>query len=655
MNNSAGIIGNSMYFNVHQHCKIVSDSSRNTSVLHLPYKFDYNESYSTAIGSSPHSVVLYFEDATIESNTYHVTHQVLGRPISFGGHMLDYFNNSAAPTQFDVHCYDNCADVELTSNCVLIDNTNTSTHRLILTGKQIVSTGHNVSLKLTSILETFNKKISALIVVGLVPCTPGYYYNKAYNCCVCYHHQEIVECHDDYNEIKRGYWFGIVEVHDRNIATVSLCPSRYCEFGNKRKETRQGYCIIPQQYDNQCRPHRIGVACGDCSSGYTLSYDSPDCISQHKCSPFITAVGVMLTILYWIAIVTAVFVLMFYKFQVSLGYLYGIIYFYSVVDILLDNNLYVTSGVFQLVAVLSSFAKLSPQLFGELCFIEGLSRIDQQFIHYSHAVAISLFLVVITVVARHFPRVAFYVRRCIIRVICLLLLLAYTSLASTSLQLLKPQHFAGVDEVFVYLSPSHKYLRGRHAFYGIVAALCGLFIVIGLPLLLLLQPFINSKVNFIKIMPLLEQAQSCYKSKYRYFASYYLICRLAIILIVFIGDSNYYSMLFYLQTACVVIAIIHTWIQPYNSEFLNALDGVILQILVLIVSVNSFTFLSSATSEIIAVLVVFPLLLYCITGIKKLIIYYRSRPTHIHYDYDDYDELQSYETDRRDGYMTYEG
>lgn len=205
----------------------------------------------------------------------------------------------------------------------------------------------------------------------------------------------------------------------------------------------------------------------------------------------------------------------------------------------------------------------------------------------------------------------------------------------------------------MYLSPSHKYLRGHHIFYGIVAALCGLFIVIGLPLLLLLQPFINSKVNFIKIMPLLEQAQSCYKSKYRYFASYYLICQLAIILIVFIGDSNYYGMLFYLQTACVVIAIIHTWVQPYNSEFLNALDGVILQILVLIVSVNSFTFLSSATSEIISVLVVLPLLLYCITGIKKLIIYYRSRSTHIHYDYDDYDQLQSYE--QQDGYMTCEG
>jgi len=443
--------------------------------------------------------------------------------------------------QFQVSCNNCDSSYEIRNHQIFVRN---DTEMITIAKSNKIDRDVTLEFNVTSFFPSGVKDLSATLSVTLSPCFSGYTHSANSKICECYQDDDdVIQCRRDGAnarvEIRQGYWFGSV----LEKRTVSLCPNFYCDFSD-RIETGNGYYNLPRELDDQCRPHRTGVACGDCSSGYTLSYDSPDCISQHKCSPFITAVGVMLTILYWIAIVTAVFVLMFYKFQVSLGYLYGIIYFYSVVDILLDNNLYVTSGVFQLVAVLSSFAKLSPQLFGELCFIEGLSRIDQQFIHYSHAVAISLFLVVITVVARHFPRVAFYVRRCIIRVICLLLLLAYTSLASTSLQLLKPQHFAGVDEVFVYLSPSHKYLRGRHAFYGIVAALCGLFIVIGLPLLLLLQPFINSKVNFIKIMPLLEQAQSCYKSKYRYFASYYLICRLAIILIVFIGDSNYYSMLF---------------------------------------------------------------------------------------------------------------
>jgi len=650
MNNSAGLIGNSMYFSVHQHCDIVPNPKSNNSILYLPYHFHYNESKSTAIASSPHSLVLYFDDVQVHANTYYVRDQVLGQPILFGGHVFDYFNHSAEPTQFDVRCYDNCTDIKLVDNRILVDNV--STLSLTLLGEKVVSDERNVSLKFTSILETFSDKIIVTVVVELIPCTPGYYYNASCNCCVCYHHQDIVECYSDYSEIKKGYWFGVV----KGTATVSLCPKRYCEFGKGRKETRQGYCIIPEQPVGQCRQRRTGAACGKCIPGYTLPYDSPDCISHHQCSPIMTTLVVVLTVLYWVAIVAIVFGIMFFQFQISSGYAYGIIYYYSVVDVVLESNPYVADGVFQFVSVLSSFAKLSPQLFGELCFVKNLTRIDQQFIHYSHAVAISLFLVIIIYVARYSPRIAYYVRHYIIRVICLLLLLAYTSLASISLQLLKPLTFAGVDGVYVYLSPDYKYFRGRHAFYGVVAALCGLIVVIGMPLLLLLQPFINPWVNFIKIMPILDQFQGCYKDKYRCFASYYLSCRLAIILIVFIGDSNYYNMLYYLQTACVVIAMIHIWIQPYKNDFLNALDGVILLTLVLIVNVNTFAFLSSATPEIISFLVVFPLLLFCITGIKTMIIYWKSKRRRSAYDYD---QLQGYEDDQNDqrernNDMTYE-
>ena len=47
-------------------------------------------------------------------------------------------------------------------------------------------------------------------------------------------------------------------------------------------------------------------------------------------------------------------------------------------------------------------------------------------------------------------------------------------------------------------------------------------------------------------------------------------------LIVYIFNSNYYDMLFYLQTACVIIVMTHMWFQPYCNEFLNASDGVML-------------------------------------------------------------------------------
>ena len=309
---------------------------------------------------------------------------------------------------------------------------------------------------------------------------------------------------------------------------------------------------------------------------------------------------------------------MHFKGHISLGNLYGIIYYYSMVGILLNNNPYISDDAFQFVSVLSSFAQLTPQFLGKLCFVKGLSGIDQLFIHYSHAIAISLLLLLIVVVARCSARIAFYVSRCVIRVICLLILLSYTSIASTSLQLLQPLRFTDVKEWYTYSSPHIQYFHGRHTVYGVVAIICELVVGIGLPLLLLLEPFLSRKINFIRIKPLLDQFQGCYKDKYRWFAAYYLICRQVIFLIVYSFNTDYYNMLFYLQTACVVVAIIHIWIQPYQKEFLNALDGVMLLLIVLEININTFPFLKNVTIEIVVIIVLLPLILFSTVAIKKV-------------------------------------
>ena len=60
-----------------------------------------------------------------------------------------------------------------------------------------------------------------------------------------------------------------------------------------------------------------------------------------------------------------------------------------------------------------------------------------------------------------------------------------------------------MTKVYTYLSPDIEYFHGRHLVYGTIAIFCTITIVIGLPLLLLLEPFINHKINFMKIKPLL--------------------------------------------------------------------------------------------------------------------------------------------------------
>ena len=148
---------------------------------------------------------------------------------------------------------------------------------------------------------------------------------------------------------------------------------------------------------------------------------------------------------------------------------------------------------------------------------------------------------------------------------------------------MRPLTFVGIDKVFTYLSPDNEYFRGHHLAYAIVALILTITIVIGFPLLLLLEPFLNSKINFIKIKPLLDQFQGCYKDEYRYFAGYYMICRLVIILLVIvkISDDDFTTQ-YLLISSCALMQLIHVLVRPYASTVHNIFDGIILQLIVII-------------------------------------------------------------------------
>ena len=155
-------------------------------------------------------------------------------------------------------------------------------------------------------------------------------------------------------------------------------------------------------------------------------------------------------------------------------------------------------------------------------------------------------------------------------------------MATTSLLLLRSLTFHNVDKVYTYLSPDIEYFHGRHLPYVILAILCTLVIAVGLPLLLLLEPFLNSKVNFGKIKPLLDQFQGCYKDKYRSFAAYYMICRLVVVVIIIANSSNDSTTQYLLITANSILSLIHVMLKPYTRRILNMFDGLILHLLIVV-------------------------------------------------------------------------
>ena len=655
INNSAKLSGNSLYFNIDKSCDVIRNYTSNGSTAYVPYKFNYTQLHDIigpAIAATPYEINLCpSTKCALINNTNSSTRCIinnnimLGQPVYFNATLCDYFYTAVEAVYFQVKCINCGSKYRFLDNKILIQN-GLENHISILSvnADGDLENNSNVSLKFLSFSPNY-KQLTSTLSLTLSSCYNGFLFSAQSQKCECYNKTDYLHCEGDSASIKLGYWFGVFS----GKYALSLCNNNYCNFFSHRKETMNGFYNLPEEIDDQCSSHRTGVACGECSEGYTLAYNSPDCISVDKCSPGMTVLVVVLTALYWVAIVAMLFGITYYlktKAKVSLGYLYGILYFYSTVDILLVSNLYTTNQVFYTVSTLSSLAKLNPQFLGRLCFIKNLDTIDQQFIHYCHVVFISILLTGIKVTAKSCKRIALHVDHCIVQVVCLFLLLSFSSLISISVPLLRPVEFSNIDGVYTYLSPDLKYFTNQHKAYVGVAMLCT-FLITASSLFLLLQPcpwlFVIKKItskcrcwrlcerfnrkmkkcwlktkwriqSFARIGQIVHQFQDSYKDQYRWFAAYYLICRLVIMLITYFANDDYNNMIYYLQTACVVITLIHMLVQPYKNDILNMLDATILLIMLLIVNLNSFTFSTSTTAGITVGLVVAPFLL--IFGIK---------------------------------------
>ena len=584
-NNSALVAGSDIFYNVpnttpvgysvfyisENHCGINSSSSpRRLATQPSKLKF---KTPATCIESDDNCTGYILNGIT------------LGQEIIIPAQIIGYNNEPAEATVFFVTCIKNYSTTDIVGRRPVLINDQ-------LSGIYIIG-GKNASMVN---LQLSSDTITVNLTVELVPCSPGFVYDSNTRKCECFTTNGIVSCSPN-TTIQRDYWFGVVD----GITTVSLCPNGYCNFSRRG----DGRFLLSSIKDDQCNSHRTGPACGECDPGYTLSYDSVDCVSIDDCHyKYIIAV-VLWTVTYWILIIILVFALMqliiqYLKYGDGIGYLYGIIYYYSVVDIFLGQILSFSDGLSNSVSVLSMFFKLNPgfDLF-KFCFVEGMQRIDQYFLNFINSAAILLFPLLLVVFTRtkYSRKLTVSIGKAIIPVICLILTIAYSSIADTSLQMLRYINFVGVNGAYIYLSPSIKYCTGRHIIYFIIALLHELLIVAGLPLLLIVSRWTNTVNLFfmrIDMKPIFDQFQGCYKDDYRWFAAVYLICRQVLIIMV-INFSDYYVKLYLLTIVCLITAILHYSIQPYKNDILNKFDATILLLLLLVISLQIVAFSNGFT------------------------------------------------------------
>ena len=610
-NNHVKTAGNSIFINVPSSC---NTSCLNNNIVSISKDSITHNPLKQSITTTPKILKLYqpaicIEDMDEECDSYYVNNIMLGEEVLVGACMYDYYDRPSDDARFVVTGSSN-QDYYIPGSKDVIVSCNNTMQGITLNGNSISPTSpSNYSMTITLYVNRLSemKAISVNLTVGLVSCHPGFWQYSESKTCECYNANNIVLCSGNSSTIRRGYWFGSVN----GKPTVVFCPLNYCNF--TCCETSNGYYHLSPERDNQCRSHRFGAACGSCKERYSLSFDSAECVHVTDCTTEMTILVIALVVAYWLVLFGAIIFMMHSK--INIGNFYGIIYYYSVVDLLLSHSSYLSNELYTTVNIMSSVTKVTPQFLGQFCLIKDMSGIDQQFIHYIHPIAISLFLGMLTVTARKFQRLSSLVS---VRVICCLLLLSYTSLATTSLLLMRPLWFQDVDKVYTYVSPDIEYFHGRHKYYEIGAGLF-MLIVIGLPILLGLEPFVNSKINFVKVKPLLDQFQCCYKGKYHYFAAYYMICRLAIIIIIITTPSSDFIFQYLLIAACVVIALIHQIYRPYHNDSLNKFDGTILLLLILVSVLPLVEFFDTFNSNLIVgiafVLIVLPSVIFIIMAL----------------------------------------
>ena len=397
----------------------------------------------------------------------------------------------------------------------------------------------------------------------------------------------------EYFIVTPGYWYS-----NGFTKYVSNCPQGHCD------STFDLYASI--HYDNpfptsnnQCSRHWTGLACGQCDN--YIIHDSISCVPSRKCT-LIDSYGLILfffiSLLYWIIVIPFIFVLLHFKFNITAGYAYGILFYYSVLELTVNasyagtqNNLN-NSIIITLLTILSSIGNTKPpfQLL-KLCFWKNATMMDHMFLTYIHPVIVMSLIVAIFLSARNSVTVARTIGRYVnSKSICILLILSYSSVSYTSVQLLRPLAINNYNEYAYisgswhsYLSPTIKYFDKYFVVYFIFAILCELIIGIAFPFVLAFQRYLTRylNINFSSIKPVMDQLKGCYKEEFRSFAAYYLVCRQLLYAVDistdFISGGKFPIMLIFY----VLIVMVHVWFQPYKQRILNVLDSCILMTLML--------------------------------------------------------------------------
>ena len=437
------------------------------------------------------------------------------------------------------------------------------------------------------------------LLISFRSCSNGFQYNNETRGCECQTNINAdlspVVCASNVDTVtpcvRHGYWYGKLRA-DHNMSVYHYCHNDRCRTNNHQDcDGYQGYKQLPVDDSELCaRKGLQGPLCTQCAEGLDLTYNSYECVECTRGKVFGLS---LLIVLECLAIVVVILVFVKLNVRISTAGFYGFLYFYSVISLLLWLPL--PTGLDATLGIIVSVTSLDFQLlqYTGMCFT-GFRAIHYEALHFVYPVAVMLMIfIVIKIDQSGLRRTQIFSGESSIQALCVILLITYTSLSETSLNILLPLQYQtpsndSVSKWYVHVDPGLPYMDTReHLPYWLMAVAVEVLLVLPFSLLMITAPWVMRYVNLTKIKPILDEYHNCFHDNCRWFAGVYLLARQVIFFISILGQlpelASYLQQIF-----CLLLLLLVATLHPYRQNILNIVDVLLLSLL---------TFLSFTTSS----------------------------------------------------------
>ena len=443
------------------------------------------------------------------------------------------------------------------------------------------------------------------IPLNITKCPLGFIYSQTESVCQC---AEVVEnstftCSPRFGAacVLHGHWYGAVNISD-NTTTHTVAECSFPECSNSFEpcphelltaDSTSEFVLLGFDADQQCSGGRGGVLCRNCAPKFEFTFTSTNCVSGNSCGWWQPYLILLISLACQIVIAVLLVFVVRFKLALGCGFLYGPMLFLAVVSHLPLDTYPEYLGLSTAISVITSIPLLNLELFGLVpwCFFPSFSKLYNYSLRYLGPLTVLTVILFLSLVARQCPNALRRWQSSPLKPVCILMLLSFWSLTDTSVSILTPTGISyrnGSSSLHMYVvsvQPDFKYFSPEHLPVAIPALLVLLVAITPLVSVLLLSPVLSRIINLYRIKPFLDEFQSCYQDRYRWYSAVYFIVWIAVIVI------QEYLEIFYIQTIFIILMTVHFLIQPYRSRVLNITDTLLL------VDINFLIALLQPTSE----------------------------------------------------------